>query len=97
MGLQFGLYADAGIETCAHKPGSLGHETTDANTFAAWGVDYLKYDNCYGNVSIPEVRYRVMRDALAATGREIFFSMCEGVSCDFDEGLYKSSRDLDKV
>ncbi len=47
MGLGFGMYADAGKYTCAGYAGSLGYETIDANTFASWGVDYLKYDNCY--------------------------------------------------
>ena len=49
---------------------------TDANTYASWGVDYLKYDNCFANTP-PEQRYPPMRDALNATKRPIFFSMCE--------------------
>ena len=40
------MYADAGNLTCGFHPGSLGHETADAASFAEWGVDYLKYDNC---------------------------------------------------
>ena len=36
------MYSDAGLFTCLHYPGSLGHEERDAQTFAAWGVDYLK-------------------------------------------------------
>jgi alpha-galactosidase len=40
-------------------------------------VDYLKYDNCNNDGTPPEVRYPVMRDALNATGRPIFYSMCE--------------------
>ena len=76
-GLKFGLYSDAGTETCAKRPGSLGYETQDANTYASWGVDYLKYDNCNSDGSKPEVRYPVMRDALNKTGRPIFYSMCE--------------------
>jgi len=76
-GLFFGLYSDAGIKTCAGRPGSLGHETYDALTYAEWKVDYLKYDNCDNNGSQPQVRYPVMRDALNNTGRPIFFSMCE--------------------
>jgi len=75
--LKFGLYSDAGNYTCQHRPGSLGYETIDADTYAAWGVDYLKYDNCYSDGLSPQVRYPVMRDALNATGRHIFFSMCE--------------------
>jgi alpha-galactosidase len=76
LGLKFGLYSDAGNETCAGRPGSLGHEKDDAESYASWSVDYLKYDNCNANTP-PEQRYPVMRDALNATGRHIFFSMCE--------------------
>ncbi len=50
LGLKFGMYSDAGYRTCGNYAGSLGHETTDANSFASWGVDYLKYDNCYNAV-----------------------------------------------
>src|SRR3569833_4325473 len=64
--------------TCAQTmPGALGHEKQDARLFAAWGVDYLKYDNC-NNEGVDAVkRYTDMRDALKATGRPILFSMCE--------------------
>lgn len=47
LGLKFGMYSDAGRYTCGGYEGSLGHETVDAQTFADWGVDYLKYDNCF--------------------------------------------------
>jgi alpha-galactosidase len=68
---------DAGFYTCVgNRPGSLGYETQDANTYATWGVDFLKYDNCLNDGTEPAVRYPVMRDALNATGRPIFFSMC---------------------
>ena len=40
------MYADAGNLTCQNHPGSLGYEAVDAQSFAEWGVDYLKYDNC---------------------------------------------------
>ena len=75
-GLKFGLYSDAGTKTCAGRPGSLGFEENDANTYAKWEVDYLKYDNCNAKTK-PEDRYPVMRDALNKTGRPIFYSMCE--------------------
>ncbi|CAF4976432.1 unnamed protein product [Rotaria sp. Silwood1] len=75
--LKFSLYSDAGFMTCAKRPGSLDYETIDANTYASWNVDYLKYDNCNTDRTIPEVRYPVMRDALNASGRPIFFSICE--------------------
>lgn len=75
-GLNFGIYSSAGTKTCAGFAGSLYHETTDANDFASWGVDYLKYDNCF-NDSVPATtRYPTMRDALLATGRPIFYSIC---------------------
>jgi hypothetical protein len=67
---------DAGFKTCAGRPGSLGYEKKDANTYASWTVDYLKYDNCNTDGTITEVRYPVMRDALNASGRPIFYSMC---------------------
>ncbi|CAI5950180.1 unnamed protein product [Closterium sp. NIES-65] len=76
-GLKLGIYSDAGIRTCALKPGSLWHEAVDAATFAEWGVDYLKYDNCSNDGSPSKKRYTTMRNALEATGRDIFFSMCE--------------------
>src|SRR5580698_10727115 len=44
LGLKFGVYSDAGSQTCAGRPGGLGHEYQDAIQYAAWGVDYLKYD-----------------------------------------------------
>ena len=78
-GLKFGLYTSAGTKTCnsAGFPGGLGHETTDAATFAEWGVDYLKYDNC-NNQNVPALqRYPAMRDALKATGRPIVYSITE--------------------
>ncbi|CAF1074246.1 unnamed protein product [Rotaria sordida] len=75
--LKFGLYSDAGFKTCDGRPGSLHYETIDAKTYASWSVDYLKYDNCNNDGTIPEVRYPVMRDALNASGRPIFYSMCE--------------------
>ncbi|KAG7363639.1 alpha-galactosidase [Nitzschia inconspicua] len=78
LGHKFGLYSDSGIMTCQRRPGGLGHEQQDAAIYNEWKIDYLKYDNCYatglGNV---RWRYRRMHDALNATGRTIFFSMCE--------------------
>ncbi|MFG1811867.1 NPCBM/NEW2 domain-containing protein [Streptomyces sp. NPDC049040] len=80
-GLKIGIYEDAGTATCAGYPGSLGHETTDAQSFADWGVDYLKYDNCNNNSDGTREdfvrRYTAMGDALKATGRPIVYSLCE--------------------
>jgi len=76
-GLKFGIYSDAGTNTCACFAGSNGHEYQDAYTYAQWGVDYLKYDWCYASDLNAKGAYRTMRDALRAAGRPIFFSMCE--------------------
>lgn len=77
-GLKLGIYADAGYFTCSKTmPGSLGFEEQDAKTFASWGIDYLKYDNCNNDDSKPTIRYPVMTRALMNTGRPIFFSLCE--------------------
>ncbi|GAA2314423.1 NPCBM/NEW2 domain-containing protein [Streptomyces caniferus] len=78
-GLKFGIYTSAGIKTCnpAGFPGGLGHEKSDAQQFADWGVDYLKYDNCNNLGVDAKQRYRTMRDALKATGRPIVYSICE--------------------
>jgi alpha-galactosidase len=76
-GLKFGIYSDAGAKTCAGRPGSLGHEYQDAAQYAAWGVDYLKYDWCDTGTQDARTAYTLMSDALRATGRPIVFSMCE--------------------
>ncbi|CAN1282235.1 unnamed protein product [Linum perenne] len=77
-GLKLGIYSDAGTMTCSKKqPGSLGHEKQDANTFASWGIDFLKYDNCHSKGISPKKRYPVMSKALLKSGRPIFFSLCE--------------------
>ena len=76
-GLKLGIYSDAGTETCAGRPGSLGHEYQDALQYARWGVDYLKYDWCNTTNVNARGAYQLISDALAATGRPIFLSMCE--------------------
>ncbi|KAB2035734.1 hypothetical protein ERO13_D04G150200v2 [Gossypium hirsutum] len=77
-GLKLGIYSDAGYFTCSRRmPGSLGYEEQDAKTFASWGIDYLKYDNCNNDGSKPTQRYPVMTRALMKAGRPIFFSLCE--------------------
>src|SRR5947209_9987532 len=63
--------------TCEKRPGSLGHEYQDARQYAAWGVDYLKYDWCNTGTQDPRSSYALMRAALNATGRPIVFSICE--------------------
>lgn len=87
-GLKFGLYAVPGSETCAmhwdkypaRGIGSFGHEAVDAETFAGWGVDYLKYDWCRADETEKlerPVAFAKMRDLLAATGRPIVYAISE--------------------
>jgi alpha-galactosidase len=87
LGLKLGIYEDAGTATCAGYPGSYGHEQQDANLFASWGVDYLKYDWCnipfssfpgQSHEQVAQTLYTRVSNALAATGRPIVFSMCNG-------------------
>lgn len=76
-GLKFGMYSCAGVRTCAGYPGSYDHEFVDAQTFADWGVDFLKYDFCnFPQSGNCKARYLTMSMALKATGREILFSAC---------------------
>mgnify|MGYP000046639749 CR=1 FL=1 len=78
-GLKFGLYSCCGAMTCAGYPGSYQHEFTDAATFAAWGVDCLKYDFCYRDPNVPpEILYRRMGLALANCGRISCFPPATG-------------------
>ncbi len=76
-GLKFGIYSDAGTNTCGGRPGSKGFEYIDAQTYADWGVDFLKYDWCYTEGQEPIASYKLMRDALYKAGRPIVFSICE--------------------
>jgi len=80
-GLKIGIYSGPGPKTCANYEGSYGHEQQDANTYAAWGFDYLKYDWCSaGEIYKPEdmqAVYQKMGDALLKTGRPIVFSLCQ--------------------
>lgn len=76
-GLKFGMYSCDGTHTCAGYPGSFEHEFQDAATFASWGVDYLKYDNCYKPTHIDgEILYKRMSLALRNCGRDILLSAC---------------------
>jgi alpha-galactosidase len=76
-GLKLGIYGDRGTKTCMGVPesGSQGHEQQDANTFASWGVDYLKYDNCNATLDL-RTQYELMSQCLLNTGRPIVFSIC---------------------
>ena len=77
-GLKFGIYACCGVKTCAGYPGSFEHEKQDAETFAEWGVDYLKYDNCYRpTAQKADMLYRRMSYALRNSGRDIVLAACQ--------------------
>ena len=83
-GLKFGIYSSPGPKTCGGYEGSYGHEAQDAATFAAWGIDFLKYDWCsFDEVtpdrSLPNLKkpYALMGDALAAQSRDIIYSLCQ--------------------
>ena len=80
LGLKFGLYSSAGEMTCEGRAGSLGFEQIDADDFISWGIDYLKYDNCF-NLGIPAYeRYTTMKWALdnatETYNRTLFYSIC---------------------
>lgn len=55
MGLKLGIYSSPGPKTCGGYEGSYKYEQTDANTWAEWGIDYIKYDLCSYN-DLPEMR-----------------------------------------
>jgi alpha-galactosidase len=91
-GLKLGIYSSPGPKTCAGYEGSLGHEQQDAQLFASWGIDYLKYDLCSyipavmekqapddpaGQMRLMVDAYVKMGNALRATGRPIVFSLCQ--------------------
>ena len=101
-GLKFGMYSCAGVRTCAGYPGSYDHEFVDAQTFADWGVDFLKYDFCnFPQSGNCKARYLTMSMALKATGREILFSACNWGSEEPGEWMraigahmYRSTGDI---
>jgi alpha-galactosidase len=78
-GLKLGIYSDAAPLTCAGYTASLNFERQDAKTFAAWGIDYLKYDYCGApsDSTTAKIRYKRMSDALRNCGRDISFGICE--------------------
>src|SRR5664279_2019287 len=91
-GLKLGIYSGPGPKTCAGYAGSLGHEEQDAQLYASWGIDYLKYDLCSFIPAVMEKQaphdkaaqmrlmvaaYDKMGKALKATGRPIVYSLCQ--------------------
>jgi alpha-galactosidase len=91
-GLKIGIYSGPGPKTCGGYTASIGHEGQDAKMYAAWGIDYVKYDLCSFNEAVMQKQapndkaqqmrlmfaaYQKMGDALKATGRPIVFSLCQ--------------------
>lgn len=90
-GLKLGIYSSPGPQTCARFAGSYGHEQQDADLYASWGIDFLKYDLCsYGRVmheaapgdklkqdEMMRAAYVKMHEALLKTGRPMVFSLCQ--------------------
>ena len=88
-GLKLGIYSSPGPKTCAKYEGSYGHELQDARTYAAWGIDYLKYDLCGLREQMkaapsPKAAHQIMvdayikmHDALKSTGHPIVYSLCQ--------------------
>lgn len=80
-GFKFGIYSSPGPTTCGRRPGSYGHELQDAETYAGWGVDLLKYDWCgavkvYTHSQLPAA-YEKMHEAILHTGRPMVYNLCE--------------------
>ena len=91
-GLKIGIYSSPGPKTCAGFEGSLGHEEQDAQLYASWGIDYLKYDLCSfipevmekqapndhaAQMRLMQAAYEKMHKALQSTGRPIVYSFCQ--------------------
>ena len=103
LGLKFGIYSDAGTQTCQHRPGTRGYEYQDARQYAAWGVDYLKFDWCSHTTQDAPSSYALMADALKVSGRPIVFSLCEWGSskpwlCAGEVGnLWRTTGDIQDI
>jgi len=103
LGLKFGIYSGPGATTCAGRLGSLGHERADAELFASWGVDFLKYDWCGAGPQTAEYErpvFELMRDALRDSGRDIVYSIADyGVGQPWEWGrgtahLWRTTFDI---
>jgi len=101
-GLKYGLYQDRGKMTCQQLPGSFGHEKIDMETFAAWGVDYIKLDSCFAesNGRMSSEDYAIYRKHIRATGRPIVLSISDFGNAAWAWGgkesaqLWRTSNDI---
>jgi alpha-galactosidase len=78
-GLKMGIYSCASNLTCANHPGSYEFEEQDAQLWAGWGMDFLKYDYCHAPMEqdCAIERYARMGAALRKTGRTVLYNLCE--------------------
>jgi hypothetical protein len=78
-GLKYGIYECRGFKTCAGLPGSFQHEAADMNTFASWGVDYIKLDGCFAerNGRLSSVELAIYSNAIEKTGRPMVLSISD--------------------
>jgi hypothetical protein len=76
-GLKFGLYQDRGHSTCMKLPGSFRYEQVDMDTFAGWGVDYIKLDSCYAEINGRKSSddFGLFKKCIVNTGRPMILSM----------------------
>lgn len=83
--LKFGIYEDRGHWTCQQLPGSFEHEQADMNTFASWGVDYIKMDSCFAenNGRLSSEDYTLYKNCILKTGRLMVLSIS-----DFGNGAW---------
>ncbi|MGB7719442.1 MAG: glycoside hydrolase family 27 protein [Bryobacteraceae bacterium] len=99
-GLKLGIYSSPGPKTCAGYEGSYQHEAQDARTYAAWGIDYLKYDWCSAarvyapDAATMQAAYARMGEALLASGRPMVYSLCQYGMLDVGEWGAKVSGNL---
>ena len=86
LGLKAGLYSSPGPWTCGGCTGSYQHEKQDAETYAQWGFDYLKYDlcsyrdvvpNCGTDLAEGQKPYRMMGEFFKQQSRDMVFSLCQ--------------------
>jgi alpha-galactosidase len=102
QGLKFGIYEDRGHLTCQQLPGSFGHERIDMETFAQWGVDYIKMDSCFAenNGRMSSEDYALYRKHIQATGRPIVLSISDFGNAAWAWGgkesaqLWRTSNDI---
>jgi alpha-galactosidase len=102
LGLKLGIYSDRGTATCGSRVGSQGYEPQDAMAYAAWGVDYLKYDNCNASTdpATQEAQYQTMGSALAATGHPFVYSLCAWAFYEWGIGvgnLWRTTSDIQSL